>query len=162
MSATTKDIAEAVRLQLYSGAFAMSIEPVRSYADWTRPIESDELSEDGPVLVDVVAVTTDQSAEPLTDTSLALGVSVDIAVRRKFGTESLDDETGAVEIEKVDALVELVEQIYTLFALDALSTLADVTWKETKIMVNPLIRLLKMKQFTGVVRISFQASKSVA
>lgn len=130
--------------------------PVRSYADWEL-----ELPEASDLLIDVAPVTTEQKAELASRSKMGFDVPVDIAVRRRFGQEN-QDEFGRVALVEVDALMLLVEEILTAFAMQRMTNFQAASWQETKILVAPIREHLhKHKQFSGIVRLTFRAHKDL-
>lgn len=153
-------IAKSVVADLEAGTFSQTIAPERSYADWEEPLETAAI-EENRLMVDVVANTTEQSLVAATrgeDPKIQYIVAVDVAVRRRFGQDK-QDANGRVKIEEVDALTLLVQEIHELFHLNRTTDNAGVTYHEpARIMVNPdREHLRKLKQFTGLVRLTFKA-----
>ena len=157
MAAVSVSIAEAVKAMLASAAISQAIAPERSYADW-------ELALDGgdALHIDVVAVTTEQKIELSSRGTNRFLVPVDIAVRKRLGPDKQDDDTGRIKVDEVDALCLLVEEIHELFAPHRLTDFDTGIWQENKILVCPLLAHLKtMRQFTGIVRVTFRVDKAV-
>ncbi len=135
------------------------IEAERSYADWELG-----LTDAGELHVDVVAVTTEQKTELVARGARArYTVPIDIAVRYRFGEQDQDDQSGRIDVAKIDGLVLLVEQIHEQFLPNRLTEFTDAVWVETKILVCPLLKHLReLRQFTGIVRVTFEAVKDLA
>lgn len=149
-------IAKAVTTELATATLSRAIEPLRSYADWAKPLD-DELPECGPLLVDVVPVSTKQESELQNSSELRYLVPIDIAVRQRFGTELIDKDTKRIAITEIDALMLLVQEIHELFTPKELTDLPDATWKRSSVLVSPHVRHLReSRQFTGVVRVTYR------
>lgn len=134
----------------------------RSYADWDLKLESMdllELQQDIDKLrIDVVVHTTLPKAVRITRGSVEFVVPVDIAVRRKFGTDKQDDKTGRPRIEEIDKLIGLVEELTLLFRRDTEGvfefTVDEDTEDGVSILANPHQQHLREKrQFTGLIRL---------
>lgn len=153
-------VAKSVEADLIAGTFSQEFTPERSYADWEEPLET-EAAEENRLLVDVVANTTEQTLVAATrgaDPKIQYIVAVDIAVRRRFGQDKQDSDTGRVKIEEVDALCLLVQEIHEHFHLQRGSNAGVVHHEPARILVNPdREHLRKMKQFTGIVRLTLKA-----
>lgn len=159
-------VAKAVTAMIAANDFGVPFTAERSYADWELKLDAMdllELQQDIDKLrVDVVAHTTQQRTELTSRGIVKYIVPVDIAVRRKFGTDKQNDETGRIKIEEIDQLVKLVEDIHLLFTPQRLTEFDYAVWDGedggTSIVVNPDQKLLREKrQFTGIVRIFFRA-----
>lgn len=159
MTAVCVSIAEAVKEMLNAGTFSQQFCAERSYADWDMELDG----EDAETLhVDVCGVTTKQEVELESRGSQSFTVPIDIAVRRRFKASEQDDRTGRVRVALVDALVELVEEIFCLFVPQRLTNFESGVWQSTQIVVNPNRLMLKNhREFQGIVRVTFRASKAV-
>jgi hypothetical protein len=151
-------VAKAVTAELAAASLSQEFEPERSYADWDLPLEdSDRLH------VDVVIVTTEQKSKLDTRSGLNYLVPIDIAIRKRFSQGQQDDDTGRVNIDDIDALMLLTDEIHRLFIPRRLTTFAEAVWQETKILVAPERKHLReLRQFTGIVRVTFDASGNLA
>jgi hypothetical protein len=149
-------VAKEVTAMLAAADLSQDFEPERSYADWQL-----ELKSAGTLRVDVVAVTTKQEVELAARGGAKFyTIPVDIAVRQKFGQAAQDEDTGRIEIATVDELVYLVQEIHELFLPNRLENFQAGVWQETKLIANPLHHhLQKLRQFTGIVRVTFKAEK---
>ncbi len=156
-------IAKAVTAQLAAASLSQTIHPERSYADWSQPLEREQVSDEERLYVDVVPQATGLQVGLQTRGSNEHRVAIDIAVRRRFGQDKQDRDTGRVVIDEVDALMLLVQEIHEQFMPERLTDFEDAAWdpdQGTRILVAPLKRhLYEMKQFTGIVRLTFIASK---
>jgi len=169
-SAHSVAVADAVVAHLVaaSSSLAQPIAPVRSYADWEKPLETERLEECDRLMVDVVAVepAPDFKVDIASRNSLRYLIPVDIALRERFGSAQQNDDTGRIELARVDALVLLTQQIWESFSLERLATLEGAVWDSEhppKIAANPLrAHLREFRQFTGIVRVTFRVHSDVA
>lgn len=156
-------IAKAVTQELAAAALSKEIHPERSYADWSQPLEREQVSDEERLYVDVVPQATGLQVGLETRGTTEHRIVVDIAVRQRFSQDKQDRDTGRVVIDEVDRLMLLVEEIYELFMPQRLTEFEDAVWdpeQGTRILVAPLKRhLYEMKQFTGIVRLTFIASQ---
>lgn len=159
MTAICVSIAEAVKDMLNAGTFSQKFCAERSYADWELELDGEDAES---LHVDVVGVTTKQEAELEGRGSQAFLVPIDIAVRKRFKQSERSDAVGRVRVEKVDELVQLVEEIFCLFVPQRLTNFTTGVWQSTQIVVNPNRLMLKNHgQFEGIVRVTFRASKAI-
>src|SRR5690606_8200632 len=117
------EVTKAVCDELAEGSFSQAFVPERSYADWEKPLEDHELGVNN-LTVDVVGVMTNQAITEATrgsEPKIKYGVSVDVAVRKRFGTDKQDEHTGRVLIAEVDALALLVQEIFEFFHLNRIA-----------------------------------------
>lgn len=161
-SAVPIRIADAVTAELNGHTFDFgSFTAVRSYADWDDKFE--DIKEDEPT-VDVVFMA---AATPELEDQSALDyeVSIDIAVRQRFGPASRNGLTGRLKNEAVDPLVKLIEDIHEKFVADRNETvLADeptATWQESDVKLWWDRKKLRQGLFYGWVRLVFSISKDV-
>lgn len=155
--AVSVQIAKQVTTYLDSIPFVLEIFPERSYADWEL-----ELKDSDTLHVDVVAVTTDQKFEMASRGMSRFEIPVDIAIRKRFGTADQHEDTGRIDLDKIDELVLLTQQIYESMTQQRLPDELCSVWRETKILVAPDVEALRTKrQFTGVVRVTFEAHKPI-
>lgn len=160
MPAVLVDVADAVKEELKLGTFACEIFPERSYADWEMRLEDIDKTQ-----VDVVPVGVRRTELDARQTLLYL-CDVDVGVRRRFSGDDTDDYTGRVELSEVDTLVLLVEQLHE-YMTDAdnngrrLTEYTSAVWQECDIR-SSFVRdhLREMRQFTGIIRVSYEVSKS--
>lgn len=145
-------VAKGVTSQLAVAELSQAFAPERSYADWD--IQLEELDS---LRVDVVAVQTEQQAERNSRGSMAYQIPIDVAVRKRFGGGA-----ERVPLDEIDALVLLVEEIYESFELRRLADFDAAAFVEAKVIVNPDKAALRgLRQFTGIVRLTFEATKAV-
>lgn len=162
MAAVLVEIAEAVKSELATafaastfGASYSAIVPKRSYADW-----DDELKDIGAIKVDVVPVAYDESSLN-THKSIGYVTSVDIGIRKRFGTGN-QQSTGELVLSDVDALVLLVENVSEFFTPRRLTAYEYASWRETRIRaIYVREHLRQCRQFTGVIRVSFDSTKDL-
>jgi hypothetical protein len=155
--AVAVEIAKAVTVQIAAATFSQTFTPERSYAEWDV-----ELKDEDELHVDVVVVTTEQTADLSSQSTVKYLVPVDIGVRKKFGPDKQNDDTGRIQIESVDELVLLVQEIHELFTPQRLTGFDPGVWQETKIVVSPATKHLReMRQFTGIVRVTFRVDRKV-
>lgn len=151
-------ITEAVKVAIEAAELSQEFTVERSYADWDL-----ELASNTDLRVDVVAVTTKQTAEPIArGPVIAYTVPVDVAVRKRFATESQDDE-GRIPNSLLDPLVYLVQEIHELFALAYLTGNVGKWAEPPRILVCPNPRDLRQnKQFTAILRLTFRSERNLA
>lgn len=150
-------VAKAVVADIEAATLSQEFTLERSYADWAL-----ELKNATPLRVDVCLVTTKQEVDASTRSGrLAYTIPIDVAVRKRFGADTQDDDTGRIPIERVDELMLLVQEIHELFTQQRLSEYLSAIWKEApKILVAPLIKHWRdCRQFTGIVRLTFQSDR---
>ena len=107
MTAILIQLADAVTSVInteYEGRYVAT----RSYADWSL-----DLAAETETLIDVVPVSRRKEigARSLRDHEL----KIHVGVRKRFGADAQDPATGRVDTAEVDELVELVEDLETLF-----------------------------------------------
>jgi len=163
---TAVSVAKAVTQELASATLSKPFVPERSYADWSQPLEREQVSDTDRLYVDIVPQATGMQVALDTRGTNEHRVVIDIAVRQRFGQEKQDNDTGRIVIDEVDALMLLVQEIYELFMPQRLTDFEDAVWdpdQGTRILVAPLKRhLYELKQFTGIVRLTFIASQDHA
>lgn len=167
MDAVQVAVAKAVVARLAAAQLSQRFTVERSYADWDMKLEAMDLlvlRECDKLRVDAVAHTTQQAAKLSARGKIQYTVPIDIAIRRKFGADKQNEDTGRIEIEEIDGLVLLVQQIHLLFTKErlALDGFNFAVWDEegggTNIVVNPDQKHLREhRQFTGIVRVFFRA-----
>lgn len=156
MTAVSVGVAQAVTDMLAAATLSQGFTPERSYADWDLELEDSRLH------VDVAAVINKQECFQLTRGKKRFTIPIDVAVRRRFKTDKQDDETGRIEIEEIDALVLLVEEIHGLLWKVSLDGFSSAVWEKLEIPACPALPHLKtMKQFIGIVRVTFVVDKDL-
>jgi hypothetical protein len=155
-------VAKAVVSELAAATLSQKITPVRSWADWVQPLEVDDTCKENTLYVDVVPVATAQEIEASSRSTIAYTCPVDVAVRMKFGADRQDQDTGRIAIEEVDALMLLVQEIHERFTLTRMQDFDAAAWQGTKRLVAPhKPHLRDIRQFTGIVRVSFRVDRKV-
>jgi hypothetical protein len=128
---------------------------VRSYATWDQ-----ELKDQDVLHVDVVPVF-DPKTELETRGDLKYTLAYDIGVRQRFGADKQDQTNGGILTAAIDPLVSFVEAINDYFSADRFTDTA-ITWSETEFRAAYVRdQLREMRQFTGIVRLTFEATKSL-
>jgi hypothetical protein len=164
MPAVAVSVADAVVKQIESATLSQQVTPRRSYADWELDLSKSDLLEHreaDKLHVDVVAQMTEQRVElAARGGRLKYIIPVDIGVRRKFGADKQNDDTGRIDIAEVDALMLLVQELYELFMPQRLTEFPFAVWDGenggTRILAAPVRdHLRKMRQFTGLIRVVF-------
>lgn len=148
------EVAEAVRDILAANKFGHSFDPERSYADWDM-----DLTEETGTLVDVVGIVV--SSEWITRNQLRYRVAVDIAVRRKFGLA--EGSNGRLDVAEIDKLCALVQDVHEYFCNPdnaRLTAYEPATWDSTEIRTVPDKEALRRRQFTGVIRVTYDVKKA--
>lgn len=162
MTAKLIQLADAVVEALNDHDFGVDFTAERSYADWDL-----SLSDSGVVHVDVVPVGHPTS-ELDTRSSVGYQLTVDVGIRKRFTAEEQDDETGRIELDAVDEMVELVELFVEFFYASPNRSLADAdqasiaadgvavrsTW------IRP--HLKDKRQFTALMRLTYDYSHGLA
>jgi hypothetical protein len=155
-------VAKAVVTELAAATLSQKITPVRSWADWVQPLETDDTCKENTLYVDVVPVATAQEVEASSRSTLRYTCPIDIAVRKKVGADRQDEDTGRIVIEEIDSLMVLVQEIHELFTLARMQDFDAAAWQGTKRLVAPhKPHLRDMRQFTGIVRVSFRVDRKV-
>lgn len=156
MSSILIRVAEDVKDALNAGTFGQKFEAIRSYADWELPLE--ESIEEGKVFVDVVPVPP-VPVDIETRGSLNYQPAVDIIVRRRMGPERRD-ASGKYSLAELDPLTDFIEELAEFFVEDELAN--GGRWNATEIRRAFVPAHLHGKhQFTGIVRVTFDAEKSL-
>lgn len=152
-------VAKAVASLLEAATFSQPIEVSRNYGEQDATLQ---LEEPSPNYVDVVAVTTKQTADLSARSKLKLDVPIDIALRRKFPAAEQDTQTGAIVVDDIDGLAFLFEEMFLAFVKVSLPAFDSAIWQTTEITVVPdLKQLREWRQFTGVIRVTFRVDKEV-
>jgi hypothetical protein len=151
---TTADlIATAINAAEWDGVD--DFKAVRSYATFEQTLEDQDV-----LHVDVVPVYNPTS-ELETRAEVVYVMAFDIAVRQRMGTEKQDQTTGEILTSTVDPLVSFVEAIHDYFCTDRFSG-TNTTWKGTEFRAAYVREQLKdLRQFTGIVRLTFEGIKSL-
>jgi hypothetical protein len=161
MTAIPIRIANAVVTELNHAdrTWGVAFKATRGYADWDKDFE--DLKN---VSVDVVFVTRGWEIELDDRSTLSYSPEIDIAVRKRFGTNDRDAETGRLKAAKVDPLVDLLEDIFAYFSGQRNTTpLQDeptATWKESEIPSWINQGKLRRGSFEGVVRLTYEITKT--
>lgn len=164
-----KAVADRIQAAVDASALSQEFSPRRNYGDWDIDLAKMDLpgdAEENKLYVDVVTHTTEQQLSIRTRDKVAFIVPVDIGVRRKFGHDKREEDTGRVRVEEVDKLVNLVGELALLFIQQRLSDFPAAVWDTeaggTQIPVNPnKEHLRELFQFTGVVRVYFKVHHSL-
>jgi len=135
-----------------NGQFAGTFAAVRSYAD-----DEMELTEPGQLRVDVVPVGHDE-AELASRGAVKFLSGIDIGLRRKFGDADKNPD-GTIDQTKIDALVELSEQVYLFLAGKRIDVAAwrDATFRSTYVRKH----LREWCQFTCIIRVRFHNTREL-
>jgi len=162
MAAVVVSVAEKLKDLLQAGqdaeAFSTDITPVRGY-------DTTEVLQDLDTLhCDVVIAAT--TPELRSRVGLDYLCEVDVAIRKKFGVADADADTGRVPNTSIDPLVLLLEEIVEYVAAKSRRGLASTppaAWKSAVIPVpfHPE-HLQEHRQFTGVVRVTYEAQKTAS
>ena len=162
MFAVAVSVSEGVRAAIAAAQLTPEFTVERNYADWDldlTKLDGFELKDTEKLRVDVVTHTTEQSVELASRGEISFRIPIDIAVRRRFGVDKQNQTTGRIEVEEIDKLVLLVEEIYLLLVR---SEIEDAEWQELNILACPVRQHLReWRQFTGIVRVVFEASRNV-
>lgn len=160
--APSVSVATAVLAMVSDADLSQKFTAERSYADWEL-----ELTDYSRLHVDVVPVMNDQLVD-LAARGIAAGakvnytVPIDIAVRYRFGQDEQDDTTGRIPNAAVDSLVALVVDIAELFTKQRLTDFTAGVHQETRITANPVKQHLhQLRQFTGIVRVTFRVDRTI-
>lgn len=149
-------VTSAINQAATDGAWSIgsSFTAVRTYADW-----DEELKGETGLLVDVVPVF-DPATDLETRGQMVYMIDVDVGVRKCFGVSEQDSGTQRITVAKVDELVLFIEQINDHFAADRFAAVADLAWKGTEIRAcYNREHLRTLRQFTGIVRLTFEGVK---
>jgi hypothetical protein len=127
---------------------------VRSFAEW-----SDVLEDFGVLHVDVVPVFN-PATELETRGTVSYKQAVDIAIRKRLGPEHRN-ELGRLDVTKLDSLVEFVEAVHDYFVTDRFTN-TEIIWLSSEIRaLFTRDQLRENHQFLGVVRLTFEAVKTL-
>jgi hypothetical protein len=163
--AVAKAVAQRIDAEQRNRKFSQQFATERSYANWERElkdIDDLQLDECDKTFVDVVGHMTTQDFSLAARGMGRYRVPVDIALRRKFGSDKQDGDTGRIAIEEIDNLMLLFQELHLFHAKHRLVEFPYAVWDEedggTQILVAPDRRLLReIRQFTAIMRITFRA-----
>lgn len=148
-------IPKAIVADINDQDFGFEFVARRSYANWR-----DKLEEQDTLHVDVVPVNKFDPV--LHDRSEIMSLlSVDIVVRKRFGSSEVESD-GNIATAEVDALVQLTTDIGEHYVADRVPDVDDAVWRETKVMAAYVpSHLRELRQYTGHVRITFEAYSAI-
>jgi len=160
--AVSVTVAKFVTSQITAATLSQADRTIdRSYADWDlefKNTDSMALSEADKLRIDIASHTTEQAAELSTRGTLKFTAPIDIAVRRKFGSDTLDSATGRIPVAEIDALVLLTQELHVLLTKLRTSDALAAVWETTQLLSNPITEHLReLRQFTSIIRIGFRA-----
>ena len=148
-------IASGVTAALAGGTFSQPFTAERSYADWELPLDDDAADD---LRVDVVPVNNPATELESRD-QVNYKAAADIVVRKKLNVSEQDPSTGRIELAKIDALVALVLEIHQFFLAARLASYDSASWDKTEVRAAYIPKHLRQhRQFTGIVRVTFDAS----
>ncbi len=151
-------VANAVVSYLAAAGTTTSIDPERSYADWELALEDAET-----LHVDVALVTSELGIGLSARGMERFVVPVDVAIRKRFGTDKQDDDTGRIDLANIDELMLLTQEVFEAFLPHRLTTFTDAVWESTKVLVAADRDMLRTaRQFTSVIRVTFVVNKAIA
>lgn len=135
-----------------------------SYAQWDLDLsktEAAELDECDKLRVDVVTHGSLQQLAMSSRGTVSYSIPVDIMIRRRFGQDKQNDDTGKIEVSEIDKLMFLFEQIHLMFAQQRLADSQLTVWDGegggTKPLWTPNIEHLKQwRQFSALLRVFFR------
>ena len=129
-------------------------EAVRSFAEWSEVLE-----DFGVLHVDAVPVFN-PATELETRGTVSYKQAVDIAIRKRLGPE-YRNESGRLDVTKLDSLVAFVEAVHDYFVTDRFTN-TEITWLSSEIRaLFTREQLRENHQFLGIVRLTFEAVKSL-
>ena len=83
----------------------------------------------------------------------------DIVVRQKLSVPEQDPSTGRIELAEIDVLVGLVLEIHQFFLAARLASYDMAVWDKTEVRAAYIPKHLRQhRQFTGIVRVTFDVS----
>ena len=149
-------VATGVTSALAGGSFSQTFTAERSYADWELPL--DDAAADA-LRVDVVPVNNPET-DLETRGQVNYKAAADIVVRKKLNVPEQDPSTGRIAIGQIDALVALVLEIHQFFLAARLANYDSAVWDKTEIRAAYVPKHLRQhRQFTGIVRVTFDVSR---
>jgi hypothetical protein len=137
----------------------------RSWLEWDlelKGLDDSNLADNERLHVDVVAHSTEQETEHVARGVVKYTVPVDIAVRRKYGQDQMDLDTGRIKVEEIDADVLFTQKLHLLFLPIRMGDFPFSVWDSdkggTKLLANPHRDLLReVGLFAGIVRVYLRA-----
>jgi hypothetical protein len=159
-------IADAVVAEINAAVTAeefstLGFTAVRSYADWDEKFS--DLVEGIP-RVDVV-FRAETSPELEDQSALDYEVSIDVALRCRFGQEDRDNATGRLKNESIDPLVTLAEQMHEHFVSDRNGTTLPneptATWQQSDVKLYWDRKKIREGLFYSWFRLVFSISKDI-
>ena len=167
--AVAKAVEQRIRGELDSESFEHEFTLERGYAAWDLQLNQTddlELHEVDKLRVDVVAHATQQTVDHSARSVVRRRLPIDIAVRRKFGSDGQDQDSGEIAIERIDELMLLVEQLEDLFIASRLEGFPAAVWDGegggTTIVAAPIREHLRgLRQFTAIIRVVFNVTKKL-
>lgn len=161
MASVLIETAEAVLAELddpTDHTWSLTFSAARSYADWDLPLEDDR--QRGELFCDVVPVGRLVTDLETRGGSVAYEPAIDIVFRKKFEPADAEADDGRLTKAAVDELVALVEEVNEHFTPTALTSTDAATWKSTEIVAAVMHKHLReFNQFTGIIRLTFDATK---
>lgn len=156
-------VAVAKKLTAYiaSQEFASEAEVQRSYAEWDLDLsnaESLELSDPKHLHITIATHTTEQENALSARGKMQFDVPVDIAVRKRLTVTEQEAATGRMQLEEIDNLMKVTEQLHSAVTAKRLPEFDGAVWTSTRVVVAPWrTHLRELRQFTGIVRVTFRA-----
>lgn len=126
----------------------------RNYADFEL-----ELTQLTALRIDVTPVRHTTS-ELETRGSILYETDIDICIRRKFG-ESDSDPDCRLSLEAVDDLVKFTEDLHARLVAETLNDENESRWQDAKLLWCPHKKHLRQRQFTGLIRVSYETTKEL-
>ncbi len=147
-------VAEAIRKELAGAVFSQSFQPVRSY-------DTDTELEDLDVLhVDVVPAGL--TPEPESNTSMAYDCMVDIGIRKRFGSDAVDSDTGKLEEEEIDRLLAFEQDMIQFFPQRGLTAYTSAKFISIEVRIAWVPEHIRQyQQFTGILRVTYRSTKAL-
>jgi len=148
--------AEAVKTAFNGHVFSVTpLVAERSYADWDLALE-----DAGTLRADIVQAGY-AKIEMATRGEIRYEPFVDVGIRKRFG-EGDQAANGRIDVADIDALVLLVEEVNEFFLGEILSDSRGSAWKACAIRANPVTKHLReLRQFTGILRLTFDSLKAI-
>ena len=163
--AVAKEATNMIKTAVTDNKLCKQFEPHRTYAEWDWDLKEKETlkwAQSGEVRVDVASHTTRQSSELASRSKVGLTVPMDIVVRKKFGPDLQDEDTGRIRVEEVDELMLLTQQLHLMFTAERLVDFECAVHESTEIVAAPItLHLRKLRQFTSLIRVIFVAHVSI-
>lgn len=171
MDSVRAAVAKAVVAKIEDSELNQDITLERSYADWDAKLELGDLPEMRDIdklRFDVVASPGEQKQDASSRGKAKFIVPISIAIRRKFGADKLEQGTGRIKIEEIDALDLLVQKCCLMFTFASLD-LADydgAVWDKESGGTSLLTLadpkpLRELHQFTSIIRVYFRVDVSL-